>query len=101
MVEDKGVAGELTLPSRFSNLHAWRKRLRQKVARQAAGVLPSVDALDKIMGYETALRRQQYRAMNQFGAGAADAVGRGGAAAIDSEHVGQELKTIFSKMNPS
>jgi hypothetical protein len=35
-------------------------------ARQAAAVLPSPEALDKIMRYETKLERQLHRAMNQL-----------------------------------
>jgi len=38
----------------------------EEEARQAAALLPTAEALDKIMRYETTLHRQMYRAMNQL-----------------------------------
>jgi hypothetical protein len=38
----------------------------EEEARQAAAALPSIEALEKIMRYETKLERQQYRAMLQL-----------------------------------
>jgi hypothetical protein len=51
---------------------SWRKAKWEeleengKKARQAAAVLPSMEALEKILRYETKLERQMYRAMAQL-----------------------------------
>ena len=39
---------------------------KEEDARQAAEVLPSPEALDKILRYEGTMERQLYRAMNQL-----------------------------------
>jgi hypothetical protein len=51
---------------KWGRSHCEKREAAEEEARQAAAVLPSPEVLDKILRYETALRRQLYRAMSQL-----------------------------------
>lgn len=59
------------LNRKLSSLSWWKAQCEEREenaeeARQAAAVLPSMEALEKILRYETKLERQLYRAMAQL-----------------------------------
>lgn len=50
----------------FEMTQCWKEEHAEETAEQAAAMLPSPEALEKIMRYETKLERQMYRAMTQL-----------------------------------